>query len=40
MSVRRLAEKQPPSFAFTPDNLEWAKATDRKLSARAGSNRR
>ena len=26
MSVRRLAEKQPPSFAFTPANLEWAKA--------------
>jgi len=26
MSVRRLAEKQPPSFAFTPQNLEWAKA--------------
>jgi len=26
MSVRRLAEKQPPSFAFTPKNLEWAKA--------------
>jgi NADH-quinone oxidoreductase subunit E len=26
MSVRRLAEKQPPSFAFTPDNLAWAKA--------------
>jgi NADH-quinone oxidoreductase subunit E len=26
MSVRRLAEKQPPSFAFTPDNLDWAKA--------------
>ena len=25
MSVRRLAEKQPPSFAFTPDNLNWAK---------------
>jgi NADH-quinone oxidoreductase subunit E len=25
MSVRRLAEKQPPSFAFTPENLEWAK---------------
>jgi len=25
MSVRRLAEKQPPSFAFSPDNLEWAK---------------
>ena len=27
MSVRRLAEKQPPSFAFTPDNLAWAKVT-------------
>ena len=26
MSVRRLAEKQPTSFAFTPDNLAWAKA--------------
>jgi len=26
MSVRRLADKQPPSFAFTPANLEWAKA--------------
>ena len=26
MSVRRLADKQPPSFAFTPENLEWAKA--------------
>jgi NADH-quinone oxidoreductase subunit E len=26
MSVRRLAEKQPTSFAFTPDNLSWAKA--------------
>jgi NADH-quinone oxidoreductase subunit E len=26
MSVRRLAEKQPPSFAFTPANMEWAKA--------------
>jgi NADH-quinone oxidoreductase subunit E len=26
MSVRRLAEKQPPSFAFTAQNLEWAKA--------------
>jgi NADH-quinone oxidoreductase subunit E len=25
MTVRRLAEKQPPSFAFTPENLEWAK---------------
>ena len=26
MSVRRLAEQQPPSFAFTPDNLAWVKA--------------
>jgi NADH-quinone oxidoreductase subunit E len=26
MSVRRLAEKQPPSFAFTPENLNWARA--------------
>jgi NADH-quinone oxidoreductase subunit E len=26
MTVRRLAEKQPPSFAFTPENFEWAKA--------------
>lgn len=26
MSVRRLAEKQPPSFAFTPENLAWARA--------------
>ena len=26
MTVRRLAEKQPPSFAFTPQNLDWAKA--------------
>jgi NADH-quinone oxidoreductase subunit E len=26
MTVRRLAEKQPPSFAFTPENMEWAKA--------------
>ena len=25
MSVRRLAQKQPPSFAFTPANLAWAK---------------
>ena len=25
MSVRRLAEKQPASFAFTPQNLDWAK---------------
>ena len=26
MTVRRLAEKQPLSFAFAPENLEWAKA--------------
>jgi NADH-quinone oxidoreductase subunit E len=26
MTVRRLAEKQPPSFVFTPENLQWAKA--------------
>jgi NADH-quinone oxidoreductase subunit E len=26
MSVRRLAEKQPASFAFTPENLSWANA--------------
>jgi NADH-quinone oxidoreductase subunit E len=26
MSVRRLAEKQPESFEFTPENLTWAKA--------------
>jgi NADH-quinone oxidoreductase subunit E len=26
MSVRRLSEKQPASFAFTPENLSWAKA--------------
>jgi len=26
MSGRRLAKKQPPSFAFTLENLEWAKA--------------
>jgi NADH-quinone oxidoreductase subunit E len=25
MSVRRLAEVQPPSFAFTPENVDWAK---------------
>jgi NADH-quinone oxidoreductase subunit E len=26
MSVRRLAEKQPSSFSFTAENLDWAKA--------------
>ena len=25
MSVRRLADEQPDSFAFTPENMEWAK---------------
>jgi NADH-quinone oxidoreductase subunit E len=34
MTVRRLAEKQPPSFAFTPENLEWAK--DRMAKYPAG----
>lgn len=27
MSVRRLHPDQPASFAFTPENLEWVKAT-------------
>ena len=26
MSVRRLAADQPEGFAFTPENLKWAKA--------------
>jgi NADH-quinone oxidoreductase subunit E len=26
MSVRRLAAEQPEGFAFTPENLEWARA--------------
>ncbi len=26
MTVRRLADKQPDSFAFTPENLAWAQA--------------
>jgi NADH-quinone oxidoreductase subunit E len=26
MSIRRLAEKQPESFAFTPENQSWAEA--------------
>src|SRR5277367_4913087 len=26
MNVRRLAEKQPPSFAFIPANLDWVNA--------------
>ncbi len=27
MAVRRLDPEQPPSFAFTPENVAWAKAT-------------
>ena len=27
MAVRRLHPEQPPSFAFTPENLAWAQAT-------------
>jgi NADH-quinone oxidoreductase subunit E len=30
MSVRRLAANQPESFAFTPENLEWAKSQFKK----------
>jgi NADH-quinone oxidoreductase subunit E len=30
MSVRRLYEEQPASFAFTPENLAWAKDTIKK----------
>jgi NADH-quinone oxidoreductase subunit E len=30
MSVRRLAADQPEGFAFTPENLEWAKAQLKK----------
>ena len=30
MSVRRLAAKQPEGFAFTPGNLEWARAQIKK----------
>jgi NADH-quinone oxidoreductase subunit E len=30
MSVRRLATEQPEGFAFTPENLEWAKAQIKK----------
>ncbi len=33
MAVRRLAEKQPESFAFTPQNLEWAKKEMAKYPA-------
>jgi NADH-quinone oxidoreductase subunit E len=30
MSVRRLYDEQPESFAFTPENLAWARETIRK----------
>jgi len=30
MSIRRLAAEQPEGFAFTPENLEWAKAQIKK----------
>jgi NADH-quinone oxidoreductase subunit E len=30
MAIRRLAEKQPESFAFTPENQRWAEAEMRK----------
>ncbi|HEX5932296.1 MAG TPA: NADH-quinone oxidoreductase subunit NuoE [Methyloceanibacter sp.] len=30
MSVRRLAADQPEGFAFTPENLEWARAEMKK----------
>jgi NADH-quinone oxidoreductase subunit E len=30
MSVRRLAAEQPEGFAFTPENLKWAKAEIKK----------
>jgi len=33
MSVRRLADKQPPSFAFTEENRAWAKAQIAKYPA-------
>ena len=36
MSVRRLApkEQQPANFAFTPENLAWAKAQMEKYPRR------
>jgi NADH-quinone oxidoreductase subunit E len=34
MSVRRLATDQPEGFAFTPENLEWAKAQIKKYPDR------
>ena len=32
MSVRRLAEKQPESFEFTPENKTWLEKRDRQIS--------
>src|ERR1700758_569555 len=34
MSVRRLAAEQPDGFAFTPENLEWARAQIKKYPER------
>ena len=34
MSVRRLAEKQPESFAFTPENQAWCGEAGRQISER------
>ena len=31
MSVRRLAAEQPEAFAFTPENLDWAKDHNKRL---------
>ena len=33
MAVRRLAEIQPESFAFTPENLAWCEAQIAKYPA-------
>jgi NADH-quinone oxidoreductase subunit E len=33
MAIRRLAEKQPESFAFTPENQRWAEAEMQKYPA-------
>ena len=30
MAIRRLADEQPASFAFTPENMRWAEAEIRK----------
>ena len=36
MSVRRLAAEQPEGFAFTPENLEWAKRAAQEIPAKGG----